>query len=110
MKTIPRLRRIRRSPEVIQNLLAEYRACGISASKFAQTRQLPLSSLMNWLHRNKPAPSAAAPRWVEVHPQPAALSSVHQATVRCLDGVSIDLHPGFEPARIAELIRLLRQP
>ena len=35
MKTIPRLRLIRRSAEVIQNLLAEYRASGISASKFA---------------------------------------------------------------------------
>lgn len=110
MKTIPRLRRIHRSPEVIQNLLAEYRASGISVSKFAHARQLPPSSLMNWLHRQKPAPSAAAPRWVEVHPQPAAPSSVQQATVRCLEGLSIDLHPGFEPARIAELIHLLRQP
>jgi hypothetical protein len=98
-----------RSPEEIQSVLAEYRASGTSATKFARARQTSLSTLMNWLRRQKPAPPRA-PRWVEVRPPLPRVASNSLATVRCADGLSMDVHPGFDPAPIAQLIRLLRQP
>lgn len=109
MKDIPRRRRIRRSPQEIQALVADYRCSGSSARQFALDHQLPVSSFMNWLRRHRPA-SRPEPRWVEVHPQPASPGSGGMATLHCADGISIELRPGFEPAGIAQLVRLLRQP
>lgn len=107
MNDISRRPRIRRSPDQIQSLLAEYRSAGLSVRKFALSRNLSVCTLNNWLRRHRTTASKA-PRWIEVHPPIGSLNSNEVASVRFADGLSLELRSGFPPAPVAELVRLLR--
>ena len=108
MSTLPTRRRIRRTPEQIQALLAEYRGSELSLREFAHSRQISNWTLSIWIRRHRPK-GPAQPRWIEVRPQPGSINSSEVASVRFADGLSIDLHSGFQAGPMAELIRLLRQ-
>jgi hypothetical protein len=103
-------RRIHRTPEQIQSLLASYDRQGLSARQFALQHHIPPASLGNWLRRGRHAKSVTKPRWVEVVTPSLTASAAPLVTIEGLQGLKLHLAAGFVPGPVAELIHLLRQP
>ena len=102
------LRRLHRTREQIQTLLAAFDRQGLSARQFALEHQIPPASLGNWLRRRRQA--AAKPRWIEVMTPSATATPAQVVTIEAPDGLKLHLGAGFVPGPVAELIHLLRRP
>lgn len=102
-------RRVYRTAEEIEKLLAEYRRQDQSARRFALKHHISPGSFRNWLKGQVPR-KAAGPRWVEVIPATTPPSTAPAVTVEVGQGLKLQLQAGFVAAPVAELIRLLRQP
>jgi len=102
-------KRIRRTPEQINEILDELELAGQSIEEFAKQRDIVLSTLRTWRRRYRPSNTRGEPRWVEVHHR-VGLSAGTMAQVRLSDGLSIELYPGFDVTSLAGLIERLRKP
>jgi hypothetical protein len=92
--------------------IADYRASGLTMSAWCAANQCTINQLKYWLYKAKnmpPSPSSASsPRWVPLtvaDSQPKA--PVSSALVVCIGQVRIELHPGFDPQLLREVVHAL---
>jgi hypothetical protein len=111
----------RRSPAQIAQLLDEYRQSGKSQREFAEAHQVPLSSLVYWLGRERlrqssepSGPGERAPDWVEaVAAPPPDSASQPQATqnrpfqLQWPNGVRLRVPADFDAAALRRLLKAL---
>ena len=100
-------RRIYRTAEEIEALVAQFRRLDVSARQFALEHKISPGSFRNWLHPRRRKPRAQ-PRWVEVVSPAAGTGAV--VTVEVPNGLKIHLGAGFNVPAVAQFVRLLRQP
>ena len=103
-----RVRRLRRSQDQIDCLLAAFDREGISAQKFARQQGIPPASIATWLRRRK-AQTPQAPKWIELIP-PVGRAASPGVCIELTDGVRVHWASNIPAGAVAELISLLRRP
>ena len=96
---------IHRTPEQIQQLVAEYRRSGQPIGQFAHQQGVAISTVGRWLRKHR-QPKAA--RLVEVQREPRH-HSTHIGQLRLSRGLVLELERGFEAEPIARLVQLLEE-
>ena len=102
-------KRTRRTPEQIKALLQEQERSDRSAEDFASEHGIAVSTLWRWRRKHRGGAPGAQPRWVEVGNRSGAIGSSAVAEVRLADGLSIELHAGFDVVAMATFVDRLRQ-
>ncbi|WP_083932131.1 IS66 family insertion sequence element accessory protein TnpA [Cohnella laeviribosi] len=92
--------------------IADYRASGLTMSAWCAANQCTKDQLKYWLYKAKnmtPSPSTdSSTRWVPLtvaDSQPKA--PVSSALVVCVGQSRIELHPGFDPRLLREVVHAL---
>jgi transcriptional regulator with XRE-family HTH domain len=103
----------RRSPAVIEQLLAEYEASGLSQAAFCGQKGLSLATLARYRKRRAQLPAASAGRWLAVEVaggrnglDAGASSGLALALPR---GRRIEIGRGFDAGTLRQLVRALEQ-
>jgi transposase-like protein len=96
-------RKVRRTAEQIQQLVAQFHRSGQTIDQFARQQGVALSTVHRWLRMQRPS---KAPRLIEVRrgPEPG-YKRIGQ--LRLSKGLVLELEHGFEPKPIAQLVQLL---
>jgi hypothetical protein len=92
--------------------IADYRASGLTMSAWCAANHCTTNQLKYWLYKAKNMPpsssTASSPRWVALavaDGQPKA--PVSSALVVCIGQARIELHPGFDPQLLREVVHAL---
>ena len=94
----------------IEQIVAHYRASGLTQAEFAVQAGLRPWSLRNWLsqQRRKAAPRASgAAHFASVQLRPAPVGTI---TVRWPQGVQVEVAVSLDPAGVVQLVRELVMP
>ena len=92
--------------------IADYRASGMTMSAWCAANHCTIDQLKYWLYKAKnmpPSPSStSSPRWVPLtvadgHPK----ADVSSSLVVCVGQARIELHAGFDPGLLREVVRAL---
>jgi len=97
-------RKIRRTAEQIQQLVAQFHSGDQTVDQFARQQGVALSTVHRWLRMQR---QRKAPRLIEVSRPPNVGSSSPIAQLRLSKGLVLELDHGFEPQPIAQLVQLL---
>lgn len=92
--------------------IADYRASGLSMSAWCAANHCTVDQLKYWLYKAKdmpPSPStASSPRWVALAVADRQLKApVSSSLVVCVGQARIELHPGFDPQLLREVVHAL---
>jgi hypothetical protein len=95
--------------------IADFRASGLTMSAWCTANQCSIDQLKYWLYKAKdklPSPSTnSSLRWVPleaIDSQPVA--PVSSSLVVWIGQARIELHPGFNPQLLREIVQALGEP
>jgi transposase-like protein len=102
---IPSVPNVRRTPEQIQQLVAQFQRGGQSVREFAQQQGVAISTVDRWLRRQR---QRKGPRLVEVKRTPHPSSS-RIGQLRLSGGLVLELERDFQAEPLARLVQLLEE-
>lgn len=100
----PSPKNVRRTPEQIEQLVAQFHRGSQTVREFASQQGVALSTVDRWLRRQRPR---KPPRLVEVKRVLNASSTSPTATLRLSRGLVLELERDFQAEPVARLVQLL---
>lgn len=89
--------------------VADFRASGKTAKAWCDEHQLKLHQLWCWVRKiessRSPKPKALSPQWVRL---PMEGPSSHDVLTLKVGNVALEVRPGFDPALLADVIKVLK--
>jgi len=93
-----------------ESRIAEYRASGLSVKEWCAAHDVKPHRLWYWLRRNKtrkPASSVKSTQWLPVEVSEGESMDQNNELVVRVGEASIEVKPGFDPALLSEIVRIL---
>lgn len=87
--------------------IAEYRASGLTQREFARAAGVSVGTLHNWSRQEQCRAKAAPATFVEM--APLAPASFGGYKIRFGHGAVLEVPPGFAPAEVQTMLRLVRE-
>ena len=103
------MKKTRRSPAQIRQILAEYAISGLTQEEFARRHGVCKTTIQYWKRHHGSGVSARLPRLVEVK-SPASLPASMLCRVELPGGVVINYDHRPDPNYLVELARQLQRP
>jgi len=107
MSTLPHRRR-RLTAAQREEVLQNYRRSALPQREFAAQAGVGLSTLQLWLRKAARRPPVPAGRFVEVPNLLPDAPDRPAYRLHLAGGAQLEIGPGFEPAELARLLRVLR--
>lgn len=90
-----------------QNQIRDYRESGLTMRAWCAERGVSFNQLKYWLRKlSLRKREKAATTWLTVSPTPQPAPSASPLVLR-VGGASIDIHPGFDPSLLGQVVRAL---
>jgi hypothetical protein len=103
-------RRVRRSLADIEQIVAQYRASGLSQAAFCRDRGLSPATLAHYVKRYAaPASDSSTPAFVAVHLAPAPSARPSGLTLALTRERRLEIDCGFDAATLAHLLTVLER-
>lgn len=90
-----------------QERIRDYRDSGLTMRAWCAAREVPFNQLKYWLRKLSTGTRKQSDvTWVSVSP-PLDFSSPASTLIVRVGGASIDVHPGFDPSLLGQVVRAL---
>ncbi len=103
----------RRSPAEITQVLAEYKASGLSRAAFCRQAGLSLATLAWYRKRQAPDKTASGSRWLAVEvaggQKGAGIGPSSGLALTLPGGMRIEIGSGFDPHTLTQLLNVLER-